>query len=336
MWFIRSIMALMMIALFSSVGQGWQVFSGDSISVDEAVQDDILAAGNAVNINAPVDSAIVAAGTVSINAPVKGDVIAAGGQVYINSDVGGKLVAAGGNINIGGNVGTNLLAAGGQVGIRSGKSIERDALIAGDEVVNAGRINGTLTVSASRFNNTGTATAVKFHRVEEQSKSSEDADAFFDIFGLLSILGYLILGVILVRYLPGIFKIVDREARRSTLLRTLIGFVVIIAAFIAMMLVAMTVVGLPIAAVAFLMICAALMLSGTFASYSLGRWISERAKMERGDLVAFLIGFVVLTLLSHLPLVGGLISLIATSIGFAAILYAAGGISEIGREETAE
>ncbi len=230
---IKAILVLMTLVLLCSTGQALRTFSGDTISIDTAVADDIIAAGNMVSINAPVDSAIVAGGTVNINAPVKGDVIAAGGQVYVNADVGGKVVAAGGNVNLGGNIGTNLVALGGQVNILPGKTIERDALIGGGQVVNAGRVNGTLTVSANQFNNTGSAGKVNFHKVEDQAKKREDYEMGFNIFSLLAILGYFILGLILVKYLPGIFLAVDGEVRSSTLLKTFLGFVMIIASFIA-------------------------------------------------------------------------------------------------------
>ena len=88
---IKAILVLITIVLLCSTGQALRTFSGDTISIDTAVADDIIAAGNMVSINAPVDSAIVAGGTVNINAPVKGDVIAAGGQVYVNADVGERL-----------------------------------------------------------------------------------------------------------------------------------------------------------------------------------------------------------------------------------------------------
>ena len=166
----KAILVLMTLVLLCSSGQALRTFSGDTITIDTAIADDIIAAGNMVSINAPVDSAIVVGGTVNINAPVKGDVIAAGGQVNVNANVGGKVVAAGGNVNLGGNIGTNLVALGGQVNILPGNTVERDVLIGGGQVVNAGRVNGSLTVSANQFNNTGSAGKVNFHKVEDQSE----------------------------------------------------------------------------------------------------------------------------------------------------------------------
>jgi len=321
-----AVIVLMALLFLSTSGEALRTFSGDTISIVDPVEDDIFAAGNIVNINAPVDSAVVAGGTVNINAPVKGDVIAAGGQVYVNSDVGGKVVAAGGTIDLRGDVGTNLVAAGGQVSILPGRTVGRDALISAGNAVNSGRINGTLTVYASDFNNTGSAGKVDFYqteRTEDKAPPREDKWGGFDLFSLISIIGYFILGLILVKHIPVIFRTVDEEIRTSTLLRTVLGFIIIIASFIALLLVAITVVGLPIAVVSTFLVIVGLMLSGTFVAYSLGRWICLQGKLKQGDLVCFTIGFVILNLLFLIPYLGGLVSIVSMSLGFAALLYAA-------------
>jgi hypothetical protein len=87
-----------------------ETFSGDMISIDIPIDDDIFAAGDIVNINAPVNSATIAGSTLNINAPIKVDVYAAGSQMFLNSNVGGKAVIAGGNVNVRGDVDTNHVA----------------------------------------------------------------------------------------------------------------------------------------------------------------------------------------------------------------------------------
>jgi len=314
---------LLALIMLSSSGQGLRTYSGDSVLIDTPVDDDIFAAGSVMNINAPVKSITAVGGTININEPVKGDVFVAGGQIHVNSDVGGKLVVAGGNVLIGGNVGTNLVAAGAQVDILPGKIINQDALIAGKRVTNAGKINGSLTVSSNLFSNTGSARKVVYKKVEDRKEERNENREMFNAFGLLTMLGYFVLGLILVRYLPGLFIAVDREVRDSPVLKMLIGFVLIIASFIAILLVALTIVGLPIALISALLFAAALMLTGIFMSYSLGKWIGERLKLKYGVLALFVVGFVVLNILFMLPFVGGLISTVSMSLGFAAFLYAA-------------
>ncbi len=314
---------LLTVLLLSSGAQALKTFSGEVVTIDTAVDDDVFAAGNMVNINAPVNSAVVAGGNVNINAPVKGDVFAAGGQVNLNSDVGGKFVTAGGNVNLGGNIGTNLVATGGQVNVLPGKTVARDALIAGGNVINAGHVNGTLTVSANSFENTGSAGRVDFRKTEGfKEEEKREAAGAFGFFGLLMLIGYLILGLVLLRFLPGVFTTVNEEIERSPVVATVVGFVLMIASFIAVIIVAITVIGLPIALIALLLLIVALMLTGTFVAYALGRWIGSSLKLKYGDLVLFVIGFVVLNILFLIPFVGWLAGLISASLGFGAILYA--------------
>jgi hypothetical protein len=316
------IVVLLALQLFSGA-QALRTFSGDLISIDTPINDDVFAAGSMVNINAPVNSAVVAGGTVNVNAPIKGDLIAGGGQVHINSDVGGKVVAAGGNIDQGGNVGTNLVALGGQVSILPQSIVSKDALIVGGNVVNAGRVNGTLTVSANGFQNTGSAGKVDFQKTETPKQEKRESWAGLGLFGLALIIGYLILGLILLRILPGLFVVVGEEIMRSPAVVTAVGFVSIIAAFIALIVIAATIVGLPIAIIGFMLTAIALMLAGTFVSFAMGKWIGSRFNLKYGDMILFLIGFAILNVLFLIPFLGGLIYLISASLGFGALIYSA-------------
>jgi hypothetical protein len=325
MGFMRSYLILILIFVFmmSPGASALKLFSGPVVNIDSPVDDDVFAAGNVVNINAPVASATVAGGTLNINAPVGGDLFAAGGQVFLNSNVSGKAVLAGGDVNFRGTVGRNAVVTGGQVHILPGAVIGRDAFLAGGDVYNGGKVVGNLTVRANTFQNPGSAGSVDFRKVETNRTEAEQSSRGFSVFGLLMILGYLIIGLILIRYLPGLFIAIDSEIRDSPLVKTVVGFVLMIAAFIAILIVAITVIGLPIALIAALLLVVALMLTGTFVSFSLGRWIGARLKLKYGDMALFVIGFVILNILFILPYVGGLIGLISLSLGFGAILYAA-------------
>jgi len=101
-----------------------------------------------------------------------------------------------------------------------------------------------------------------------------------------------------------------------------LGFVMIVAAFIAILLLAVSIIGLPAALISGLLFFAALLLSGSFISFSLGSWINQKAKLKRGDLASFAIGFVVLNILFYLPLLGWLIKLISVSLGLSSLIYA--------------
>lgn len=314
-----ALFALLAVLILSSGGAALRTFSGTNVYIDTPVDDDVFATGNVVNIDAPVASATVFGGNINVNAPVAGDLIVAGGQVTVNSHIGGKVMAAGGNLNVGGNISKNALLGGGQVDIRPGTVIGKDAYVSGGTVTNAGRVEGNLTVSASKFDNTGSAGRVEFHQVKTEREQPEYP---VNPFAILMTLGYLIAGLILLRFFPAMFSTIDSEVKSGTAIKTIAGFVLLIAGMILILLVAVTLIGIPLAIFMTLLLVLAVMLSGLFVSFSFGRALFDLLKFKTSDLVIFLVGFLILNGLFYIPIAGGLIKLVAISLGFGAILYA--------------
>jgi len=60
--YMKSIMILsfMLILLLPSNVVALKMLSGDQVSVDSPIQDDIFAAGGTIDINAPVDGVVIA------------------------------------------------------------------------------------------------------------------------------------------------------------------------------------------------------------------------------------------------------------------------------------
>jgi hypothetical protein len=245
-----------------------------------------------------------------------GDIIAAGGTLIVNGDVGGKVLAAGGEIDLNGNA-TNVLATGGTVRIGRDAVIERDAVISAGEVTNDGAVLGNLTVSANTFSNPGTAGNVTFEEREVQSGL-----ALPGLFAVLVAIGFLILGLLIIRFLPGPFSAVVREVERSPVVRTVVGFVAIIVTAILLLIIAVTVIGLPVALVGGLIFIVSLMLSSLFVAYALGDVIASRTGWKAGPLWRFVLGFVILQILIFIPLLGALVQIIAVSLGYGGLLYA--------------
>ncbi|HID43523.1 MAG TPA: hypothetical protein EYP30_07100, partial [Archaeoglobaceae archaeon] len=207
----KIITILAILAVLIPNTEALQVFSGEYVSVDDPVDDDVFMAGNNVDINAPVSSAVIVAGNANINAPIKNDLVVAGGNVNINSDVGGKVVAAGGKIQLKGNVETNAVIAGGNVLIHSSSTIGRDALISGGSVINAGKIMGNLTVRSTEFQNKGVAGKVDYRKSEfDKSAFIKNVRGFFNITFTLATVGLVIPGIVLIRLFPLQFLIVDK------------------------------------------------------------------------------------------------------------------------------
>lgn len=310
------IIALMLILLLPHA-QALQMLSGDRVSVDSPIDDDVFASGGTVTINAPVAGAVIAGGTITINAPVSGDVFVAGGEIVVNSDIEGKIVAAGGDIELRGDA-KNAVIAGGDVNIHPTAVISRDAVIAGGNVSNAGTIIGNLTVRAENFQNTGSAGSVDF----KKSEGLEGLQQVMNLFSILMTVGFLIIGIIVLKLFPAQFFIVEEEVRKSPVKNTLVGFVLIIASAILITVLAVTIIGFPVAVIMGMLFIIALMLSSLFVSFAVGRKIVDVFKVKINDILIFVLGFVILSLLFRIPYAGTLIGIVAISLGFGAIIYA--------------
>ena len=293
--------------------------SGGEVTIDQATDDDVFASGGMITVNAPIGSLVAAGGEITVDAPVKGDVIAAGGQITINSDVGGKVVAAGGTITVNGKVGTNAVLTGGTVTLGSSSSVARDALVSGGSVTNAGTVEGTLTVRANSFENEGSAGTLDV----ELREPSHPVAFFLSVISILFTIGLLLLGLVLIRFAPGPYRAVEAEIASSPILRVAIGFGSLIAGFILLLLLAITLVGLPLALLLGLFMAIGLLLSTLFVSSALGGWIAGLLKHPVSDYLAFVLGFVVLAILFLIPVAGAIILVVAVSLGFGAIISAA-------------
>jgi hypothetical protein len=312
-----TIIFLILLILFPLGVSALATYSGGQVIIDKPVPDDVFASGGTLEVNAPVESLIAAGGVINVNSPVAGDIIAAGGTVNVNDEVGGKIVAAGGNINLNSRIGTNAVVAGGQVHIGQSAVIERDALVSGGQVVNAGQIVGNLTVRARSFDNQGTAGSLDVILSEPRDQFSR----LFEIFGIIFTIGMFILGIVLLHVAPQRFHAVEEEVRKSAILKTVIGFFAIIASVIILILISMTVVLLPLAILLWMAFFAALLLSTLFVSLSVGHIIARYAKWEARPWQMFVVGFIVLNLLFRIPVVGLIILIISVSLGFASFFW---------------
>jgi hypothetical protein len=293
-------------------------FSGDQVSIDTPVADDVFATGGMITVNAPIDSLIAAGGTITLNAPVKGDVIVAGGRIIANNNIGGKLVAAGGSVDVNGDVGTNALLAGGKVTLDPRSTVGRDAGISAGTVTSSGHVAGNLSIRSQNFVNTGSVSGTSTYVKTEHESLSK----IFTIIGILFSIGWLILGLVVLKIAPSRFRVVEDEVTKTPVVKLVVGFVGLIAACIVLLFLAITIVGLPIALVVGLLVFIGIIFSVLFVSSALGRWLMSVLKLAINDWYAFIAGFILLNILFRVPIAGIIILIVTVSLGFGALLYA--------------
>jgi hypothetical protein len=314
---VLAVFALFLIMLIPAGVSALVTYSGGQVIISEPVNDDVFVTGGTIVVDAPIYSLIAAGGTVEINAPVRGDAIAAGGKVDVNGDVGGKVVAAGGTVNINRRVGTNAVLAGGQVNIGKDAVIFRDAMITGGQVAHAGQVAGNLTARAQSFDNSGTAGKLDI----QLSEPNKELSFIFTLFGIVFSLGMFILGLVLLHISPKWFLAVEDEVRKSALVKTISGFFGIIISFIALILISITIVLLPLAIALWAVFLIGLLLSTLFVSLALGRIIARYTKWAAPAWQMFTGGFIILSVVFRIPVLGILVLIISVSLGTAALFW---------------
>ncbi|MEM3061731.1 MAG: hypothetical protein QW265_04925 [Candidatus Bathyarchaeia archaeon] len=298
--------------------------SGNTVIINAPVDGDVFVAGGTVTINAPISGdALASGGTVIINAHIDGDITTAGGSIEIRRDVEGRIIAVGGAIDIEGNA-KKVISAGGSITIHSTATIENYAYLVGGDVNNAGVVKGDLRVSASNFQNTGRAGSVKYQRIDFRKEISEAIRIPRGIGTLLSVLffvGFLILGLVMLKLFPKQFLTVEETLVRSPIRNAAVGFIMIIVTIVVIVLLAITVVGLPFAAILGMLFLVALLISGLFVSLALGRKILSPLHFQAKNVWFFITGFVILSILFYIPILGFIIRIVVVSLGFGAIYY---------------
>ena len=326
--------------------------AGAEVRVAAPLPADLLAAGGTLEVSADIaGDALLGGGSVSISAPVGGDVRAVGGQVSISSDVGGDVAALGGYVALSGKA-SEIQVAGGSVEITNGAS--GPVTVYGGTVVLAGEFTGNVRVVASdRITLAeGTIIAGDFEYNAPQQAvipvsasiggevryigsssflpTAEEAQTFaLAGVGILFVVR-LVAGALAAGLLVGLFPGVARTValtplqKPSQFMRSfLIGFVVLLATPIAVVLLLASFVGIGIAALVGAGYLLLLLLSYLYAAAIAGALLMRVARKEFSvSWKSAVLGTIVLYLLGLVPGLGFLVS-------FALSAVALGSFSEV-------
>lgn len=312
---------------------------------------DRLAAGLDVSVEDSVAGDLMASGAVvSVTAPVAGDLLTAGARVTASGPVAGSLRAAGAKVTLAGPVGRNVTLAGGSVGIAPTGKVEGNAYLAGGEVVIEGEVMGSVRASAGTVRILGSVTgpveldadrvvvgpgahlaAGMTHSSPKPAEVAAGAriDGTIDhqptagtvtswVGRILKIVTFLFTGAVLVALFPRAFGKLENTLRERPWPTLGLGLVALVAVPIGLILLAVTLLGLPLALIGGALFAAALYVARAVAALWLGDRILKGDSGRGARVVAFLLGGVILLLAGLLPWIGWVISLAATLAGFGA------------------
>jgi len=318
---------------FSGTINGDLYIVGNQISVSGQVDGDLLAAGGEISITGVITQNVRAAGAqITIKGSVGRNISLAG--VNINSSdssyVAGSLSGVAGNISLDGPVGGDVNATGGSFEIKNTikGNVEVNTghlkLAPGAEILgnlnyrsdNEAEISDKASVAGktSRHSPGNGAVEGAKYNLEKIIGGWTKTGRVFSFFALL------LMGLILIRLFPSFFKSSLDILNKSPLKSLGIGFAgAFIFPFIIIVLF-ITFIGIPVALALFVFYVFALYISKAFIILWTGIFLFEKTNQKAGLGWAFVLGLIVYSVIVTLPVLGGILTFLATITGFGILL----------------
>lgn len=302
--------------------------AGGNVTVNGTINGDLLAAGGNLNINGEVTGNIrVAGGNITVNGKVGRNVTAAGGSITAspNSQVTGSITSAGGNLNLLGPIGKQANLGGGQINIDNSVGSDVNAAVGNLTLSSRANVNGNLIYwsDTKASINPQAKVSGKVTQNIPPKKEAPKADAAagaYTAFKIISFLTALVFGLLLIRLFPNFTLQTAQTIKRNWLLSLGLGFLAIAVTPFAVILLLITIVGIPFAILWIFFLVFDLWLAKIFVAIAIGSSIAIYFKRQWTLYLAFLLGLIVYYIIGIIPLVGWLFSFTAAIVGLGAII----------------
>jgi hypothetical protein len=262
---------------------------------------------------------------------VDGDLSAIGGSVLVEGTVGGDAAVSAGSILVreGASVGGTLEAAAGSV--RMDGQVAGDARLAGETVT----VGPTAAIGGDLLYDAGTAAIAPGASVTGAVRAEAGVvdvgpevappavpRGVGAVYGLLAnlVLGAALL-VVVPRFTGAVTGVGTREALRSGG----VGFLALVGVPIALVLVAVTIVGIPLSLAGLVAFALLLWVAFVYGSLVAGTWLLSLLDRE-GRWLALVSGLVAVALVGLVPFVGGVVRFLVLLVGLGAFVLAVRGV----------
>jgi hypothetical protein len=318
--------------------------------------EDVLAAGSAPSLGDTISGdAILAGGEISFNGRTGGDYVGAGGAQDIRGRIHGSMRAAGGRIEVkAATIDRNATLVGMNISVDSFSVIGRNAYLVGVKIKIDGSVQGGLLATGADIEINGPIagsvevaggalhlgpraqiTGDLTYRLREEVRIEPGAKIGGKITslpvgkgkGLFTVLwsaGVVLSGVVAVLLLPGFFSRAAQRLTGSPVRSIVVGLLCAFLLPFALFLAAVTAVGLPLA----LIVGALLLVFVALSEVPVAVWIGAKILHNRtllgrqSTVVNFFLGALVLLIIQVVPILGGVVNLVAVFIGLGAMLLA--------------
>jgi cytoskeletal protein CcmA (bactofilin family) len=305
--------------------------AGQTVKVDAIVHGDVICAGQDLTINGKIDGDIRAAGQeMSVNAEATGSMTLAGSRVSLDAEakLGRDLTATGQELNIKGQVGRDAVLSGTKVAING--PIARNVTFKGDtlQLKSDAKVSGDLNYTSAAI---GLDAGAKVDGKTTERHEKQSSKLWFDpMFYLFALLGLVLVSGVLALVVP---KFLDQNAdiiKRRPLRTLLVGFAASLVIPAAVVLLALTLVGIPLALLILLAGLLMAMLTGPIVGFQIGRLL-----IKRGNIFPMaVVGGALLVTAYFLPYIGLGVMLATTWLGTGALLTSFATHSQLSSEKS--
>jgi cytoskeletal protein CcmA (bactofilin family) len=285
--------------------QGPQFYSGVAVDVSGTIDGDVYVAAQSVTISGDVTGDVIAAGqTITVTGTVDGDVRLAGQDVMISGAVSrsGTVFASDLTVSESGSFGDDIVAAAGRVNIAG--QVGRDAVLSVGRLTIDGTVGGDVTyVSDNTARISDGSVGGNVERIEPPQPSAVEVSPWAVVVGWLLGLFYALVALSLITLFAGLLfprwlhRVTDHLIP-SPWKALLVGFVASLAMPVALLFLAVTIIGAPLALAVLLIWIVMILATFVYGAYYLGRLMFR----DRGHpVVMSLVGGVVLIVALRIP-----------------------------------
>ena len=332
-----------------------------TVAANETVDDTLLASGNIVRVEGVVNGDLLAfGGTVEVRGTVKGDLVSFAKRVVVSGTVegniynfsqsldldgqlghniyglvqslrvndrgrvGGGMVVGAGDVTLEGEVNRSVTIYAGNADVSG--SIGRELTMAGDNLTltNTARIGGNLSARVRQLKNVHIAdgaTIVGTRDIQLRLRQSHFTRPRFYFFQAVWLAAAMLVGWMGLVLFPGFFQ-ASTQAVGSGWRSLGLGFAVLAGVPVAIILTAITLVGLPASLMLLAVYLAAIYLAKIWVGAYLGQRLVKPAGAAKGDwLLGLLVGLLILTTVGFIPYLGGLVRWGVVCLGLGAFAW---------------
>ena len=323
---VLAIVAVLLLSTVTGVAAAQSVQGASSTIVVE--EDETVSSVNAL------------AGSIVVRGTVTGDVSGAAGTVHVTEDgrVAGSISGAAGDVRIDGVVGGDLSAGSGNVQVTETATIGGDVNIGAGYVRINGRIDGDVRVGAETIllgPNADIGGEFRYDAIQFTQDPAatiaggvvEDSNLRGNIgtFTLpswvtwgYSLLANIVLGVVLLTLFPAFSARLTGRVSDEPATTGGIGLLTLVGAPILLALIAITIIGIPLAVFGAIAFGLAIWVGIVYGQYAVGAWVLRRAGRDDRWL-ALVVGLVGFAILELIPVLGGLFAFGVLLLGLGAL-----------------